>query len=76
MGTSGHEFMNRYQDSSLKDRLILTGSLEEAVKKAYEEARNTDAHLVVMSPAAASFDMFENVYDRGDQYQKIVKSSI
>ena len=72
MGKSGHEFINRYQDSDLKDRLILTDSLKKAVEKAYEAAKNKDASIVVMSPAAASFDMFENVYDRGDQYKKII----
>lgn len=30
--------------------------------------------VVLMSPAAASFDMFDNVYDRGDQFQKLVKA--
>lgn len=28
---------------------------------------------VLMSPAAASFDMFENVYDRGAQFQKLIQ---
>lgn len=29
--------------------------------------------IVLMSPAAASFDMFDNVYDRGSQFQKLVQ---
>ncbi len=29
--------------------------------------------VVLMSPAAASFDMFENVYDRGAQFQKLIQ---
>ena len=30
--------------------------------------------VVLMSPASASFDMFKNVYDRGEKFQKIVKN--
>ncbi len=30
--------------------------------------------IVLMSPAAASFDMFKNVYDRGAQYQNLINS--
>lgn len=30
--------------------------------------------IVLMSPAAASFDMFENVYDRGAQFQNLVQN--
>ncbi len=30
--------------------------------------------VILMSPAAASFDMFQNVYDRGAQYQALVKN--
>ncbi|MBQ3293346.1 UDP-N-acetylmuramoyl-L-alanine--D-glutamate ligase [Candidatus Saccharibacteria bacterium] len=68
IGESGHELAKRYQD----DRFVLTESLEEAVKKAYEEAKNYKNSIVLMSPSAASFDMFKNVYDRGDQYKEIV----
>lgn len=68
MGDSGHELAKRYQD----DRFILAESLEEAVKTAFKEAKKYKDSVVLMSPAAASFDMFKNVYDRGEKYQKIV----
>ncbi len=76
IGESGHEFKARYGESALKDRLVLADSLEDAVKKAYESAKSTDATIVLMSPAAASFDMFENVYDRGDKYKQIINQYI
>ncbi len=70
MGESGHTLYQKYQDS----RFILAESLEEAVKKAYERAQQEQDSIVLMSPSAASFDMFENVYDRGAQYQKLVEN--
>ena len=68
IGESGHELANRYQDS----RFTLANSLEEAVQSAKQEAENLNSAVVIMSPSAASFDMFENVYDRGDKFKKLI----
>jgi len=46
------------------------GTLEDAVKKAYEKAVPGD--VVLLSPACASFDMFKNYADRGTQFRAIV----
>jgi UDP-N-acetylmuramoylalanine--D-glutamate ligase len=48
------------------------GSADEAVKKAYEIGRSGD--VVLLSPACASFDLFENYEDRGYQFKNAVKS--
>lgn len=47
-------------------------SMEEAVKAAYYLARNGDS--VLLSPACASFDLFENYEDRGNQFKKQVRN--
>jgi UDP-N-acetylmuramoylalanine--D-glutamate ligase len=46
-------------------------SLEEAVKKAHSYARPGD--VVLLSPACASFDMFENFEERGKVFKEAVK---
>ncbi len=46
-------------------------SLQEAVFKARSLAQPGDT--VLLSPGCASFDMFENFEDRGDQFKKIVE---
>lgn len=72
MGESGHELANRYQDP----RFTLVESLEEAVSTALEKSKQSASqgsdNILLMSPAAASFDMFQNVYDRGDQFKSLV----
>jgi len=47
-------------------------SMQEAVKKAKELSRAGD--IVVLSPGAASFNLFKNEFDRGDQFVKEVKN--
>ena len=70
MGESGHALAEKYQD----DRFVLVESLEEAVNTAKETAEAIAPAIVLMSPSAASFDMFENVYDRGAKFQDIIKN--
>jgi len=47
-------------------------SLEDAVHKAKEKADKGD--VVLLSPACASFDMFADYIDRGNQFKSIVKN--
>jgi len=49
-----------------------TSSLEEAVNKSWQLARSGDA--VLLSPACASWDMFDNFEQRGELFKKLVKS--
>lgn len=48
-----------------------TNSMDEAVRNAYELAEKGD--IVLLSPCCASFDLFENYEDRGDQFKKFVR---
>ena len=47
-------------------------TMKEIVDKARSYA--TAGDLVILSPACASFDMFKNFYDRGDQFRSIVQA--
>ncbi len=71
IGESGHDLFAKYPDDP---RFHLAESLEEAVQTAQTLAAKNTPAIVLMSPAAASFDMFENVYDRGTQYQTLVQN--
>jgi len=48
------------------------GSMQEAVKIAYAAGKKGDT--VLLSPACASFDLFENYEDRGRQFKKAVRN--
>lgn len=47
-------------------------SMEEAVTKAYKLAEKGDT--VLLSPCCASFDLFKNYEDRGDQFKACVRN--
>lgn len=47
-------------------------SAQMAVRKAYEIGRQGD--VVLLSPACASFDLFENYEDRGHQFKSAVRA--
>jgi len=51
--------------------IVNTGSASEAVHAAFHFAEKGD--VVLLSPACASFDLFKNYEDRGDQFKKEVK---
>ncbi len=77
MGESGHAMAQLLSPNDVQFQLV--ESLAEAVQSAKDSAENIKTQnsstpiIVLMSPAAASFDMFENVYDRGAQFQEIVR---
>ena len=47
-----------------------TESMQQAVQIAHEHSEDGD--VVLMSPASASFNLFKNYQDRGDQFRKFV----
>jgi len=53
------------------DLMVETYAMDEAIKVAYKIAERGDT--VLLSPACASFDLFENYEDRGNQFKKEIK---
>ncbi len=58
--------------SNVVENIIETAGAEEATKVAYKLAHKGD--VVLLSPACASFDLFENYEDRGRQFKNAVRS--
>ena len=56
----------------LVDNVIDTNSMEEAVRTAYYLGDKGDT--VLLAPACASFDLFDNYEDRGMQFKKTVRN--
>jgi UDP-N-acetylmuramoylalanine--D-glutamate ligase len=56
------------------DVIADTGSAAEAVSRAYDLAQEGDT--VLLSPACASFDLFESYEDRGRQFKEAVNALV
>ena len=57
--------------AGLVEQIIETNSADDAVLAAYQLAYKDET--VLLSPACASFDLFKNYEDRGNQFKQAVR---
>lgn len=57
---------------NIVELMVETHSMNDAVQVAYKLAKKGDS--VLLSPACASFDLFENYEDRGTQFKQAVRN--
>lgn len=69
MGTDNSKILDAFSD--IVPLIEQTGSASEAVKMAFHYANKGE--VVLLSPACASFDLFKNYEDRGNQFKQAVK---
>lgn len=70
LGTDNSKLLSAF--TGLVPTIVETSSMQEAVRSAYYLAKNND--VVLLSPACASFDLFENYEDRGRQFKNCVRN--
>lgn len=58
--------------SGMKEHIVETFSVDEALEKAYSFSEKGD--VVLLSPACASFDLFNNYQHRGNLFKEKVKA--
>ncbi len=70
LGVDNEKLMSTF--GGMVDVIVETQFMSEAIKIAYKIAESGDN--VLLSPACASFDLFENYEDRGRQFKDAVRS--
>jgi UDP-N-acetylmuramoylalanine--D-glutamate ligase len=70
MGTDNMKIHEAF--GSIVSLMVSTSSAAEAVQAAFHFANKGD--VVLLSPACASFDLFKNYEDRGNQFKQAVKN--
>ena len=70
MGVTGKKIYEILKNTGYTGRIETACSMEDAVKKAHSLAENGDT--VILSPAAASFDMFKDFEERGEKFVECV----
>ncbi|MFA5327094.1 MAG: UDP-N-acetylmuramoyl-L-alanine--D-glutamate ligase [Prolixibacteraceae bacterium] len=69
LGTDNSKILEAFKSVGVD--MVEVQSMEDAVRSAYYLAKNGDT--VLLSPACASFDLFENYEDRGRQFKNAVR---
>jgi UDP-N-acetylmuramoylalanine--D-glutamate ligase len=69
MGTDNRKIHDAFQNDV--PLIVNTSSAREAVKSSFHLAAKGD--VVLLSPACASFDLFKNYEDRGNQFKEAVR---
>jgi UDP-N-acetylmuramoylalanine--D-glutamate ligase len=69
LGTDNGKIHEAFDD--VVDIIVNTGSAREAAEVSFHLAKKGDT--VLLSPACASFDLFKNYEDRGEQFKAAVK---
>lgn len=70
MGTDNSKIHAAFSD--IVPLIVDTASAQEAVQEAFQYANKGE--VVLLSPACASFDLFKNYEDRGNQFKQAVKN--
>ena len=70
LGIDNHKLLEVF--GPVIDIIVETQSMSEAVKIAHKIAQKDDQ--VLLSPACASFDLFKNYKDRGNQFKEAVRN--
>ena len=70
LGKDNHKIIEAFKN--VVPSIVETTSMEEAVRSAYYLAHKGDT--VLLSPACASFDLFNNYEDRGRQFKLAVRN--
>ncbi|MCL7765275.1 UDP-N-acetylmuramoyl-L-alanine--D-glutamate ligase [Polaribacter sp. Z014] len=70
LGLDNEKIKNTF--GNVVDIIVETAGAEEAVKVSHKLAERGEA--VLLSPACASFDLFDNYEDRGRQFKKAVRN--
>ena len=70
LGKDNHKIIEAF--TGVVDTIVEAGSAMEAVAYGYRLAKKEET--VLLSPACASFDLFENYEDRGNQFKQAVRS--
>ncbi len=72
-GVSAKDLKTTLLEYSYEGEIIVEESLEEATKSSIEIAIKTHSQSILLSPACASFDQYQNFEERGDHFKRIVK---
>ncbi|KKP30051.1 MAG: UDP-N-acetylmuramoylalanine-D-glutamate ligase [Parcubacteria group bacterium GW2011_GWA2_31_28] len=70
-GTASNKIIENFK--KMKHIFTKVENLKQAVNEALKVSKKDD--IIILSPGAASFNLFKNEFDRGNQFKKIIKNN-
>lgn len=74
VGEIKEKLQKQFLNSGVGADIILSSATTMPQIVAEARSRAKEGDIIILSPACASFDMFKNFYDRGDQFREVVLS--
>jgi len=75
LGEASDRFETEFVKNGITKKIITrVKDMKEAVDASFKKATKND--VVLLSPACASFDMYENFEDRGEDFKKLVRDYV
>jgi len=71
-GSSGNHLKSLVQLSGFKGEVLYCKNLDKAVEIALKIGKEKKAKSLLLSPACASFDQYQDFEERGDHFRKII----
>jgi UDP-N-acetylmuramoylalanine--D-glutamate ligase len=70
IGRDAELFVRSFETVSLL-KITMCNSMKDAVSQAFKQAEKGD--IILLSPACASYDMYQNYIERGDDFKHLVE---
>ena len=71
IGCDAELFMESFKSISFL-KITMCNSMKEALVHAFKQAKKGD--IILLSPACASYDMYQNYIERGDDFKQLVEA--
>lgn len=72
-GSATSKMLSFFSQAYLSRMPVFDNTLKECIETAFKISKNYPGAIILFSPASKSFEKFQNEYDRGEKFNRLVK---